>query len=937
MTATPIYHQKDPNLYHSKDSASKRADRTTEAAERYIGIGWVIVKAHAPIFSTSGRVCCTCEEYKRSDAYRQWLADHGREQEYNPDFICPNPGKHPHGSWKDITEVMSVQKAVKLWGKVYKAVDVDTGQRVNIVWNIGVLTGPSDLLTLDADTYKEHYQCDLSELIPIDDQETPQQFTHGGGLHLVFCREGKPYSNSNGELKAAGIDGVDIRGGGGFQVVEPSLGPSGNEYAWVEGFEPWSVALRPIPADLDRLLATTAGKRSNPAQPVNFTTPTTNKPDLAQWGLSHKILDMLHNPPPVGKRSEADQKVITALIHHGATDDAILSFFEHFPLGTQGRFAEKGRDYLAYSIGKARQYVKDHPLVNDGGVDDMASNGFGKAPAVSLNMNGAAHVNGHSSATATQSTTQSTAPAGGKVPPIVDLLKAIDDAGTDAKSKMVAGKMPAGVRDALDAKIKSFDKEIANNAAHAVMIADAIQRAGGYVFDDALLFVQECILTAQMGKERAKGFAAIKVKTDKLRNMGHKFRLNLLEDNIEMDGQIVDDVARSELALYMAAHGIKKTETDDVLNVLAKEDAYHPVQCYLNGLKWDGKNHLDNFLAHIQVGGPTIIMNGAAVPLGHALITRWALSCVARGLDGDKPTAFKPQTPMLVFIGGQGMGKSSLVRWLASGIGYDFHQEGPMNPQSTEDKRSMVTKWIWEVSELGSSLRKADRDATKSFITQEWHTYRKPWGRVNITKPTLCNLVGSINAETGFLDDPTGNRRFFPVELTGINKDYKKAVDVDQLWAQLVYLYRSGVSPFLSDTESAALASVHKEHEVENPLSTYLEMYFDIAPGFGQCHTAVIIQRLQAFGVSLNNNPKVAGRDINDVLAPMGLTRKFLSIDGVKGWGWIGIAPNGKPLPQTAWRSPGNPEGMIQPKGEPTTGAEIADEAADEAADELGL
>lgn len=43
---------------------------------------------------------------------------------------------------------------------------------------------------------------------------------------------------------------------------------------------------------------------------------------------------------------------------------------------------------------------EDDPRQNLGGVDDMASNGFGKAPAVSLNMNGAAHVNGHSAQTA---------------------------------------------------------------------------------------------------------------------------------------------------------------------------------------------------------------------------------------------------------------------------------------------------------------------------------------------------------------------------------------------------------------------------------------------------------------------------------------------------------------------------------------------------------
>ncbi len=396
ITATPTYHQKDPALYHSKETATKRADRTAEAAEHYINIGWVIVKAHAPIFSTSGRVGCTCEEYYRSDKCR----DDGNHK-YNPDYICPNPGKHPYGKWRDVTEVMSLKKAMAIFGRPQRVLDVDTGQMVYVAWNIGILTGPSNVLTLDADTYKKYYQCDLSELIPMEDQETPQQFSQSGGLHLVFDRENKPYTNANGELKAAGIDGVDIRGDGGFQVVEPSLGPSGNEYAWIEGFEPWTVALRPIPAELDRILAMSVGKSGNPAQPVEFTAPTTDKPDLAQWHLSHTVLDLLHNPPPKGKRSEADQKVITALVRAGATNNAILAFFEHFPLGTHGRFAEKGRDYLARSIGNARKYVEDHPIVNDGSVDDMASNnGFGRAPSV--NLNGAAYVNGHSSATATQ-------------------------------------------------------------------------------------------------------------------------------------------------------------------------------------------------------------------------------------------------------------------------------------------------------------------------------------------------------------------------------------------------------------------------------------------------------------------------------------------------------------------------------------------------------
>ena len=340
---------------HTKEFLAKRADESVDRAERYIAAGWVIVQTHAPIFSTSGRVGCTCEEYYRSDKCR----DSGNRK-YDPQYVCPNPGKHPYGKWKDITEVMSVKKARSIWGGPVKALDVDTGQTVKVVWNMGVLTGPSGLLTLDADTYKSHYQCDLADLIPLDDQETPQQFTHSGGLHFVFDREGKPYTNANGELIAAGVEGVDIRGVGGFQVIEPSIGPSGNPYAWGEGYEPWSMRPHPIPSDLDKLLAEATGKRSQPCA-VNFDTPTTDAPDLAQWALPHRILDLLHDPPAKGQRSQADQRVITALVYAGASNNAILAFFEHFPIGTRGKFAESGRDYLAHSIGKARAYVMDHP------------------------------------------------------------------------------------------------------------------------------------------------------------------------------------------------------------------------------------------------------------------------------------------------------------------------------------------------------------------------------------------------------------------------------------------------------------------------------------------------------------------------------------------------------------------------------------------------
>jgi len=416
-----------------------------------------------------------------------------------------------------------------------------------------------------------------------------------------------------------------------------------------------------------------------------------------------------------------------------------------------------------------------------------------------------------------------------------------------------------------------------------------------------LLADAERMLRANSKREVSQPLDTTGVWLSILKRMGHEFRLSVLEDNVEINGKRLDDVTRSKIYLDMVNRGVSKQYVDDVINVAASENSYHPVKDYLNGLEWDGNDHLVAMLNHIR-GDDKVVkyVNGDEAQLHWLLIRRWLLGCVARALDGDKEHAFKHQTPMLVFVGKQGIGKSSWVRWLASGVGYEFHKEGPIDPHNQEHVRSAVTKWLWEVSELGSSLRRGDRDALKGFLTQEWHTYRKPWGRASITKPLLANFVGTINSEVGFLDDPTGHRRFLPVNVTSIKKDYENVVPIDQLWAQIVHMYRSGESPELSAAEKKAISEVYVEHEVENPLQTYIHMYFDIdkdAPEM-KCSTADIILRLRKFGISVSNNEKHAGREINDALAPLGLTRKKISVSGAKLWGWEGIKPNSIPTPE---------------------------------------
>ena len=65
--------------------------------------------------------------------------------------------------------------------------------------------------------------------------------------------------------------------------------------------------------------------------------------------------------------------------------------------------------------------------------------------------------------------------------------------------------------------------------------------------------------------------------------------------------------------------------------------------------------------------------------------------------------------------------------------------------------------WILELGEL-AGMRKTDVEVVKSFISRSDDKYRASYG-VNVeSHPRQCIIVGSTNAESGFLRDITGNR-----------------------------------------------------------------------------------------------------------------------------------------------------------------------------------
>jgi hypothetical protein len=94
--------------------------------------------------------------------------------------------------------------------------------------NVGIVCGKiSGIVGIDCDSFSA-YMWVRRNLMGYHDQ-TPIA-SSGAGHHVFFAYPGKPVANSVGTL---GVDGLDIRGDGGYLVAAPSIHPSGRAYHWI--------------------------------------------------------------------------------------------------------------------------------------------------------------------------------------------------------------------------------------------------------------------------------------------------------------------------------------------------------------------------------------------------------------------------------------------------------------------------------------------------------------------------------------------------------------------------------------------------------------------------------------------------------------------------------------------------------------------------------
>jgi predicted P-loop ATPase len=226
----------------------------------------------------------------------------------------------------------------------------------------------------------------------------------------------------------------------------------------------------------------------------------------------------------------------------------------------------------------------------------------------------------------------------------------------------------------------------------------------------------------------------------------------------------------------------------------ARHNSFHPVREYLDALGWNMVPRSGSWLVdyfHVEKSDYV-----------RAIGLRYLISAVAR--------IYQPGCKVdhtLVLEGPQGKQKSEALRRL---FGAEWFTERLSHVASKDAKQELIGVWGVEIAEM-DALTKATASATKSFLTLRRDRFRPPYGKHVINLPRQCVFAATINPPVGgYLKDPTGARRFWPVVCRGMIDIAGLEAVRDQLWAEAVHRFKAGAPWWLETPELEALATAEQ-------------------------------------------------------------------------------------------------------------------------------
>jgi Predicted P-loop ATPase and inactivated derivatives len=250
-----------------------------------------------------------------------------------------------------------------------------------------------------------------------------------------------------------------------------------------------------------------------------------------------------------------------------------------------------------------------------------------------------------------------------------------------------------------------------------------------------------------------------------------------------------------------------KTIQAALLQVAARHQ-FNPIVDWLGSLIWDGTHRLDTMYVDY---------------LG-ARSSEYVRQVSRKALVAGVSRIMQPGTKydyMTVLTGGQGVGKTTFIKK----IGSHWYNESIQTFEGKDALEAIHGAWIVNIDELNAFAR-SDIRLMKSFLTRTEDVYRAAYARKAEKHPRHCIFFGTSN-DTTYLQDETGNRRFYPVDVA-INEPTKRIFsdqkidgpllddEVNQIWAEAVMYWRLGENLELSGEaveEAKEQQAAHKDQD----------------------------------------------------------------------------------------------------------------------------
>jgi hypothetical protein len=264
-------------------------------------------------------------------------------------------------------------------------------------------------------------------------------------------------------------------------------------------------------------------------------------------------------------------------------------------------------------------------------------------------------------------------------------------------------------------------------------------------------------------------------------------------------GPALDDAAANHLRFVISENyefTPDKQLTFDYLYDNARKNRFDPVNEYFDAKQesWDHAPRIDRFL--IDYAG------AADTPYVRAISKLFFLAVVHRNRN---PGAKFDE--MIVLESVQGKGKSSALAILALKPDW-FSDSFPMDADNRETLEHAQGKIVIEVAEL-QGMRKADTEHVKAMLSRTTDRGRLAYARTPVEVARRFVFVGTSNGRE-YLQDATGNRRFWPVAVKGFDLAALKR-DRDQLWGEAAFRDALGLESIRLDADLWEAAGIEQD------------------------------------------------------------------------------------------------------------------------------